>query len=209
MKSKAYSINILFFVIASFIASLPVHGQTAESVLQKASVKVKSVKTVDASFSATSSGRSMSGTLKSSGSKFYVKTGGMETWYNGKTLYTYNPSSKETTIVTPTMSELSEVNPLLFLNSYSSYFNPTFSKNKQNGKYIIDLNSKSRKSPAKKITVFLNAGTLYPEKFIITSNDGNQTNLTITKIRYGGSSNSSEFEYPKSKYPKATIVDLR
>lgn len=208
MKNHKY-IKLLFIAFISLFISLEVNAQTADAILAKASAKVKSAKGLDISYSAASNGRAVSGVLKSSGSKFYVKTGGMETWYNGKALYTYNPSTKETTVVTPTVAELSEINPLLFLNSYSTYFTPSFSGNKQNGKYIIDLNSKSRKAPAKKITVFLNSKTLYPEKFIITSLDGSRTNMSITKTNYAASIAASAFEYPKSKYPNVSVVDLR
>lgn len=202
-------IYIAIFALLSLMIPFQANAETAQDVLAKAAQKVKGAKGIEVSYSASSAGRSVSGLLKSAGSKFYVKTGGMETWYNGKVLYTYNPSTKETTVITPSAAELSEINPLLFLNSYNSYFTPSFSKNGRNGKYVVDLKSKSRKAPAKKVTVIINSKTLYPESFSITALDGSVTNLSVTKINYAASLNASTFEYPKSRFPNVSIVDLR
>ncbi|MDE6408797.1 MAG: hypothetical protein K2K81_00925 [Muribaculaceae bacterium] len=189
--------------------SFQAKGETAGDILAKSASKVKGSKGVEVNYNISGGGRSISGVLKSSGSKFYVKAGGMESWYNGKSLYTYNPSTKETTVVNPTPAELAEVNPLIYMSSYSKFFSPAFSKNKPAGKYVIDLNSKSRKAPAKKITVFINSKTLHPEKFIITATDGSVTNVSITKGNYACSFASSVFEYPKARFSNVNLVDLR
>ncbi|MDE5807958.1 MAG: hypothetical protein K2H76_07550, partial [Muribaculaceae bacterium] len=202
----------LLLAFAGLIFGSEVRGETAAQVLAKAAGKAKSAKGIEASYSMRSAGRSITGSLKSAGSKFYVKAGSMESWYNGKELYSYNPSTKETTVVNPTPSEIAEINPLLYLSSYNQYFEPVYSKNKQSGKFIIDLKIKSKKTPVKpvkKITVFLNSKTYQPEKFLITSLDGNVVTLTISKISYAANFGSSVFEYPNSRFPKATIVDLR
>ncbi|MDE5791120.1 MAG: outer-membrane lipoprotein carrier protein LolA [Muribaculaceae bacterium] len=207
MKLKTISSAVI--ILLSLIFSFQARGETAQEVLNKAANKVKAAKGVEVNYSATTNGHSISGVLKHAGAKFYVKAGGMETWYNGKALYTHNPSTKETTVVTPSAGELAEVNPLVYLKSYSTYFTPSFSKNKQTGKYVIDLKSKSRKAPAKKITVVINSKTLNPEKFTITSLDGSVTNVSLSKVNYSNSFASSVFDYPKSRFPNVNIVDLR
>ena len=206
MKKK---IVFIIFAIIGICLPFSVSAENADNILAKASSKAENAKGITAIFSASGPGKSMSGELKASGRKFYVKTGGMQAWYNGKLLYSYNPSTRETTVVEPTSSELSEINPLMYLKSYSSYFTSSFSKNKQSGKYIIDLKAKSRKSPAKKITVTLNASTLHPEKFEITSADGNVVSLTIKSLSYNAPHNPSAFEYPKKTLSDVKVIDLR
>ena len=206
------NIRLKVIAIISFLAlSMPfiAKGQTAGEILAKASSAVQKSKGVNVSYSFASGGKSLSGNLKTAGTKFYVKAAGMESWYNGKALYTYNPSTKETTVVTPTAAELAEVNPLLYMGSYNKYFDAVFSQNKQAGKYIIDLKSKSRKAPAKKITVFLSSKTYYPEKFIITSTSGDVTTLNIKEMSVGANNSASIFEYPTSKMSNVKLVDLR
>lgn len=206
MKLK---INIFFLFLSLLTFSFQAKGETASEILTKASNTIKGAKGVNVTYKLTSGGNSLSGSLKSSGSKFYVKAGGMESWYNGKSLYTYNPSTKEATVVSPTASDLAEVNPLLYMGWYNKYFDAVFSQNKQSGKYIIDLKSKSRKAPAKKITVFLNSKTSYPEKFIITSPSGDVTTVKIDELNVGKSLSSSLFEYPAKRMYNIKLIDLR
>jgi len=182
---------------------------TASSVLSKASSKINGAKGIYCSYTISAGKNRISGILKSVDSKFYIVAGGNTSWYNGKDLYTHTSASGETTIVKPTKSELAETNPLSYLKGYSSIYNATFSKNTPKGKYVVDLLPKSRKAPVRKITVTLNAKTYVPEKMVITDLNKSVTTVTISKISYNTSIPSSTFEYPRSKYPKAMIVDLR
>ena len=207
MTLKLKITAFLIFLCLGF--SFSAKGETAGEILTKASSVFQRAKGVNVSYTVTSGGKSLSGLLKSSGSKFYVKAGSLESWYNGKDLYSYNPSVKETTVVKPSASELAEVNPILYMGSYSKFFDAGYSQNKQAGKYIIDLKSKSRKAPAKKITVFLNSKNLYPEKFIITTTSGEVTVLNIKEISVGSVNAASIFEYPTKKMSNVKLVDLR
>lgn len=207
MKSKILLLWCL--ILSGFFYSAESQAQTAQGALSKAAAQVKGAKGIEVTYTISGQGHNISGVLKAAGSKFYVKAGGMESWYNGKSLFSYNPNSKETTVVSPTPSELAEINPLLYLNSYASLFEPVFSQNKQVGKYIIDLKPKSRKAPVKKVTVFLNSRSYQPEKFVITSLDGSVATVTIGKSNYKVSIPSSVFEYPKGRFPNVQIVDLR
>ncbi|MDE7414581.1 MAG: hypothetical protein K2N05_12450 [Muribaculaceae bacterium] len=181
---------------------------TATDVLNKAASKIKSAKGLEVAFNISGGGNNLSGELMAAGGKFHIKAGGNETWYNGSDMYTYSGTSKETTVVKPSQSELSEVNPLVFINSYGAYFSPVFSNNKQNGKYIVDLKPKSRKAPVKKVTIFMNSQTFTPEKFIVTSHDGRVSTITVKKFSIA-SIPSSTFDYPKQRFSKIPLVDLR
>lgn len=207
MKTKILIALLLIF--SGCLNSMQSHAQTAQSVLAKAAGKVKAAKGIEVNYTVSGQGNTFGGVLKASGSKFYVKAGGMESWYNGKSLYSYNPGSKETTVVSPTPGELAEINPLLYLDSYSALFEPVFSQNKPAGKYVIDLKAKSRKAPVKKVTIFLNSSSYHPEKFVITALDGGVVTLTVGKSNYAASLAASVFEYPKSRFANVQIVDLR
>lgn len=205
MKNLIY----IFLALLGISFSSSAFTETSDEILAKAAAKAEKAKGIAASFTATGGGKSMAGELKASGSKFYVKTGGMKAWYNGKLLYNYNPSTKETTMTEPTGSELSEINPLLYLKSYKNYFTSSFSPKKQKGKQVIDLKAKSRKAPAKKITVTLNGSTLMPESFVITASDGSIVTLTVKSLSYNSPQNASTFDYPKKSLSDVKIIDLR
>ena len=201
--------------IAMLLAMLiiaPVKGlsaTTAADIMKRASDNLKAAKGVNCKFTLSSDQGKMTGTLKASGAKFTLSSPASSTWYNGKNLWTYNAATKETTIVTPTASELRECNPLEYIKGYYSAFTPSFSKSKLTGKYTITLSPKKKSNEVKTLDVTLNAKTLKPEIISIVLKSGYKSVITINSIEYNSTFKTSDFEYQKSKFPKAQIVDLR
>ncbi len=182
---------------------------TAMEIMNRAAETVKNARGISGTFSVTTSGRSFNGSLKASGSKFRFSTPAASSWYNGKNMWTYNASSRETTVVSPTASEISESNPLEYIKTYSAGYNATFSNKKIAGKYVITLLPKSKRNTIKSVEVTLNGKTLKPERFVVTPKSGAVTTVNVKSLDYTGTINASEFEYPKNKYPKVQIIDLR
>lgn len=181
---------------------------TAEQVAQKAAAVISGAKGINATFSMRMNGKNVKGSLKSSGQKFVVLLPQVSTWYNGKTLYTYNPRTMETTVITPTAQELLESNPLLYVKGGAGGYSYSFSPVKRNGKYVIDLVPRSKKSGVRKLTFTINATNFQTERIAVTTASGSTT-VDVTSFRAVSALPASEFEYPRSKYPKAEIVDLR
>lgn len=193
----------LFGSNAAYAASL-----TPEQVAQKAASVINTSRGLSAEFSMTTGGKTTRGSLKSAGNKFAVSMPEVSTWYNGKSLYTYNPRTSETTLITPTAQELAESNPLLYIKSGGAGFTYKFSNVKRQGKYIIDLLPKNNRTGIKKMTFIVNSSNFHVEKISVDTSAGS-TVVTITSFKTGLAFSASDFEYPKSKYPKAEIVDLR
>ena len=124
-------------------------------------------------------------------------------------MWTYNPSINETTVITPTKEEIMESNPLEYLKTYSSSFKSAFSKKKMTGKYVLLLTPKSKSNQVKSIEIIIDAKTYKPSKFTITSSSGTVNVINIKSLDYSSILAHSEFEYPRKKYPKAQIIDLR
>ncbi len=207
MKRK-YIVMILLGVVAMFFANPSYGALTPEQVAQKAASVITDSKTISASFSLNGNGRKSNGSIKSSGNKFVVNLPEVSTWYNGKALYTYNPRIGETTVTTPTAEELMESNPLLYVKGAGGNYTYKFSPVKRNGKYVIDLFPIKNKSGLKKLTFTINAKTFHTERIVVTTSGGAMT-IDVTSFNPGAPVNASDFEYPKSKYPKAEIIDLR
>lgn len=182
---------------------------TATEIMDKAAGKAKSAKGISGTFSVTTSGKTFNGSIKASGSKFSFLTPMASSWYNGKNMWTYNASSKETTLVSPTASEIAESNPFEYLRTYSANYNAAFSNKKVAGKYIIMLIPKSKRNTIKSVEVTLNGKTLTPEKFVITPRSGASSTINVKTLEYSGAIKALEFEYPKNKYPGVQIIDLR
>lgn len=181
---------------------------TPQQVLQKASTLITATKGVEAKFSINGGGLNGSGEIKSAGGKFKVTFPQIGVWYNGKDLYTYNKKTSETTVVKPTSTELSESNPLNYVAGAVNAYNVKFSTIKKAGKTILELTPK-KKSEIKRITLTLRNSDYAPEKIVVEPSSGAPVTAEISSLKTGVSLAASEFEYPKSQYPKVEIIDLR
>ncbi len=191
------------------MTTVSMSAATATEIMNKAAAKAKAAKGISGSFAITSSGDRFNGTLKVCGSKFAFSTPAASSWYNGKNLWTYNASSNETTLVSPTASEIAESNPLEYIRTYSVNYNAVFSNKKLAGKQIIMLVPKSRRNTIRTVEITFDNKTLKPEKFVVTPKSGVATTIRVKSLDYTGVIRASEFEYPKFKYPKVQIIDLR
>lgn len=212
-KQKAHIIWYRLFTIVALVSlSVPIvfsqSALTPQQVAQKAAGVISNAKGLSASFTVKGNGRTASGTIKCAGNKFSVKMPDASVWYNGKNLYTYNPRVNETTVTTPSAQELIDSNPLLYVKGGGSNYKYSFSSVKRNGKYVVDLTPISNKTGIKKLTFTINSSNYHIERIMATTSSGSVT-VDISSLQVGTVPAASEFEYPKSKYPKAEIIDLR
>ena len=212
IKEGRFSPTILLLIFAWFISMLcPAElnaAMTPEQVVQKAAAAITTPKGLTASFTITANGHSSKGTIKSSGSKFSVLLPEVGSWYNGKDLYVYNQRTKETTVTTPTAQELLETNPLLYVKGGAGGYSYSFSPVRRNGKYVVDLVPRSKKSGISKLTFTINAANFQTERIVVSMGSG-VTTIDVTSFNSGATLPNSDFEYPKAKYPKVEVVDLR
>lgn len=211
MKMKIKMKYIISAAVALLVTIIPFSASaslTAEQVAQKAAAVISNSKSISATFTLSGNGRKSSGSIKSSGNKFSVVLPDVSSWYNGKALYVYNPRIGETTITTPTAQELMESNPLLYVKGAGSNYTYKFSPVKRNGKYVIDLFPLKNKSGIQKLTFTVNANNFHTEKIVVNTSNGAVT-IDVNSFQPGANVVASEFEYPKSKYPKSEIIDLR
>lgn len=205
-EMKRYILMIL--AIAGVFGSA-FSADTADEVLNRAAQAVKSADGISASFTINSGGQTLTGTLKSSGNKFSLQTSTTSVWYDGKTMWTYNPKTNETTVTLPTPTEVAEVNPLYIVNVYSHNFTVAFTKSQTKGCRTIVLTPKSRKLGYKSVHLTIPDKSSFPSRVVVIPSSGQKITVNIEKSTTGVRHTASTFIYPKSKYPKAEIVDLR
>ena len=199
---------LMFVCLFSCVSFAVAETLTPEQVAQKAASVISTAKGLTATFTVRSGGAETKGSVRSSGTRFVVSMPQVSTWYNGKSLYTYNPRTSETTVTTPTAQELAESNPLLYVRGGGSGFTYRFSTVKRTGKYVVDLIPRDNKSGIKKLTFTINSSNFNIEKIDVLSSSGT-TSVTVTSFKTGAALPQKEFEYPASKYPKVEIIDLR
>lgn len=204
--------NLIFIILSMIFGFGGCFAQTSptpDQILNRSIQKIAGSKSAEADFTVTNSGYTGRGKILTMGSKFQVIMPDASVWFNGTDLYTYNQNTSETTIVTPTADELEESNPLSYVVNAPKNYNVSFSTVKKTGKYVLELLPKKKNGGIKRITLTLSQKEYYPEKIVVEPSKGNPIVAEIHSFKTGVAAKQSDFEYPKSKYPKAEIIDLR
>lgn len=204
---KRLSLFLISFLILSGLYAQS--SLTPDQVLDRTVRELEVGKGLEARFNITNSGYTSKGEIITSGHMFRVKLQDINIWYNGKDLYTYNEGTEETTVVTPTREELLESNPLAYVTSAKNNYNVIFSTVKKSGSYVLELTPKSKRSEIKRITVTIGNSNYLPERIVVEPKSGTPVRADITSFKKISSVSPAEFEYPKKKYPKTEIIDLR
>ena len=74
---------------------------------------------------------------------------------------------------------------------------------------MVTLIPKSKKNQVRSVEITLNSKSFKPEKFVVIPRAGTAATVRIKSLDYSKSISASEFEYPKAKYPRVQIIDLR
>lgn len=206
MSFKAKLIAILSFF--AFGIYTPIFSQTPGEIFSKAKSKITSAKTVKADFTMTVNGQSCKGVLTTMGKKFAIESNISSTWFNGKEMWTYISDSNETTIINPTPLELTQTNPLLYLETASNY-NIVGSKKKDSASETITLIPKINNTGIKFVNISISRKSWLPTKITVFPTSGNSIAISLNSVKLNENVAESKFDYPKSKFAKAKIIDLR
>lgn len=202
--------NGWLFLLLALLTLMPVYAyaDNARAILNNSVSKIRSGGTVSLTFNITSDGHAMKGAMKVSGNKFAISSPASNVWYDGRSMWTYSSSTRETTLTTPTSSELAQINPMLYLGA-GDRFDVKSDSSSPSGTYSLILTPKGKKEGVKNVKILINKSTSLPSKIVITPKSGGAVTLTVGSIRVGEKMSNSTFTYPKSKYPNVKIVDLR
>jgi outer membrane lipoprotein-sorting protein len=177
----------------------------AREVLDKTATALKSGGGVKADFDG-----SMKGSLKMNGKQFYLKTNGVESWYDGKTQWSYLERAEEVSVSSPTAEEVQAVNPYLLLSSYQTGYQYEYAgtltyRDKQVHKVVL---TPDKVTTVRRITVYVS--TNYQPIYIKVENtQGKAAELYVTSYASGQNYPASTFQFDKKKYPNVEVVDLR
>ena len=192
---------ILWFPLYLFAQKDP----KAEEILKKTEAFLQDTGGIRAGFET-----SEPGLLLMKGEKFYLNCAGVQTWYNGKTQWSYVEANDEVNITTPTQEELQYLNPYFLMKSYKQGYNYHFIKSHTiNGKrgYEIML-TPQKKQDISSITLFIS--TEYIPLYIkIKQENQSAIEFSITTCQHSQRLSDDMFTFDKNKYPNAEIIDLR
>ncbi len=202
-------LRIIILLLAGIFGSTVYAAATPQELLAGASRAYKNAGGVEADFVISTGGKKMNGTIKSYGSKFVLKTaGGNSVWYDGTTLYTYNPMEKEVIMETPSAGDVSSINPYGIIVSAPSIYNATQLTSKSANMYRLKLTPKNMKAGNPTYELYLEKKGLMPVRLVGTSG-GKRVGVEVKRYSKGKKFSAGEFSFPKNKYPGVKIVDLR
>ena len=150
------------------------------------------------------------GFLLIKGKKFYLNNGSIQSWYDGKTQWSYVADTEEVNISHPTNEELHSINPYLILLRYKMDFDYIYkgalTRNGVKGHEIVLTPKHSGNREV--IRVFISQKH---QPLAMKMEQDGRTISEINVINYKDNQKLQDgmFSFNKSLYPNAEIIDLR
>ena len=189
--------------------ALPVLAQQegARDILRRAADTFLREGGVYVSFSLRSSEGLSSGTLRLKGEKFVLEAGGMTTWFDGHTQWTYLPSSDEVNISEPTDEELQTLNPYAWLYLYDREYDLQSLPAETSGQYKIEMSARSAGEQVERLVLWLDKSGLHPVKFSLTlAGNVEPTLITVRDYRTRQPYTDAMFVFDPGEYPTARTM---
>ena len=192
--------------------ALPVLAQQegARDILRRAADTFLREGGVYVSFSLRSSEGLSSGTLRLKGEKFVLEAGGMTTWFDGHTQWTYLPSSDEVNISEPTDEELQTLNPYAWLYLYDREYDLQSLPAETSGQYKIEMSARSVGEQVERLVLWLDKSGLHPVKFSLTlAGNVEPTLITVRDYRTRQPYTDAMFVFDPGEYPDKIGIYVR
>ncbi len=215
MKKYFYLTTILFLLVnTSFGQSDP----KAVEILDKVSAHMKTFKTMYAEFQFILENNQENitdkryGKIWIKGSKYKIDMMGTETYFDGKTQWTYLKESNEVNVTNPEQEDDESINPAKIFDIYQKGFRVKFVTQKFEGTraiYVINLFPTDKSKPFSRITLKVDKDKKELFVFKRFDKDGNYYTIKIGKITPNKVMTDDMFLFNKVKYPGVEVVDLR
>ena len=193
-----------FICFFALISSNAQDSKTAEKILDKVSALLSTSEGIRIDFSG-----SENGFLLMKGEKFYLNNQSIQSWYDGKTQWSYLTDNEEVNISTPTDEEIHAISPYHLLKNYNSDYTYIYiGKNKRKGKPVHEINLTSKSEPMNHIKLFVSDENK-PVAILFYRNNKLISEVNITSLQSDSKMNDNLFRFDKAKYPQAEIIDLR
>ena len=203
-----YIIGICLALVST--ASAQGNADSARDVLRRTADAFRRAGGVEASFSVRSPEGRSEGTIRLKGEKFVLEVGGIVTWFDGHTQWTYLPSSDEVNISEPAPEELQGINPYAWLSLYDHGYSLKQRPSADAGTCEIELTATAPDAPIGKLVVRIEKNSWRPVRIsLIGAGSTEATVISVHRYHTGLSWPDSLFTFDRKAYPSAEIIDLR
>ncbi len=183
-------------------------AESASQLLNRSANKIKSAKSLVASYTISSDGHSQTGIMTVSADRFTISSPQLVSWFDGKTQWTYSAHTGEVNVTEPTPEELQQINPFEIIRTFGSKYKAQLLQSPAGSKKIR-LTALSPKSDIKGVVLTLNSTTLLPSHIDLTMSNNQKVSIAITRIEEGATLPMSHFRFDAKKYPGVDVIDLR
>ena len=199
---RTYLLVLILFLSVSLSAQ---KDKQAREILDKTANALQQARGIRATFGGTGNG-----TLLLKGNQFYLNSGGIQSWFDGKTQWSYLESSEEVNVSNPTPEELQTINPYALLSIYKNGYNYKYAGTKsRNGKQGFEvILTPENKQDITSITLFVSQ-TYQPLYIKVEQNNKSANEIIVTSYQTNQPLDNATFKFDKKKFPNAEVIDLR
>ncbi len=213
--------KMIFSFLVGFLSVCACYSQgsdpVAKKILDQASAKIKSYKSVQAAFTlqlqdaqGTSQGIKK-GTVRMKGSKYLVFITGQEIYCDGKTIWTYDKSANEVTVtkVDPNSNTLPPQK--LLTNFYDKDFLYKLNgEQKMGAKTVVEIEMTpiDKTQNFHKVYLYVDKKTNLVSSGKMLDKNGNRYIYTINSLNGSAVLSDASFAFDKSKHPGVEEINL-
>ena len=199
---RTYLLVLILFLSVSLSAQ---KDKQAREILDKTTNALQQAGGIRATFGGTGNG-----TLLLKGNQFYLNSGGIQSWFDGKTQWSYLESSEEVNVSNPTPEELQTINPYALLSIYKNGYNYKYAGTKsRNGKQGFEvILTPENKQDITSITLFVSQ-TYQPLYIKVEQSNKSANEIIVTSYQTNQPLDNVTFKFDKKKFPNAEVIDLR
>lgn len=161
-------------------------------------------------YSARSEEGSSAGTIQLKGEKFVLRSlGGVVTWFDGRTQWTYLEANDEVNISEPAPEELRTISPFAWTGLYRQGYTLRLEPGEK-GASVIVMEAKSPDTDLQRILLYVEPAKLFPKEIRMRRKYGKE-DIVIEVSRCDMDKNYPDilFVFDKEDYPTAEVIDLR
>ena len=199
---RTYLLVLILFLSVSLSAQ---KDKQAREILDKTTNALQQAGGIRATFGGTGNG-----TLLLKGNQFYLNSGGIQSWFDGKTQWSYLESSEEVNVSNPTPEELQTINPYALLSIYKNGYNYKYAGTKsRNGKQGFEvILTPENKQDITSITLFVSQ-TYQPLYIKVEQNNKSATEIIVTSYQTNQPLDNATFKFDTKKFPNAEVIEFR
>lgn len=210
--------KLLFILLLLPSMLMAQDAEKAKSILDKVTSKTKTYTTIQADFSFSMENQQENinevyeGIIFIKGDKYKATLMDVDTYYDGKTLYTHMIDAAEVNIDEPDPEDEESLNPATIFTIYQTGYKFAYKGDAtENGVAldVIDLYPENRDKPYSRIKLKIRKDTNDIYSIEQVGKDGNNYTITVKNMNTNTTMEDNMFVFDTAKNPTVDIIDMR